>query len=82
MAIVRDLMKPIYNFGRHDAPDQFVIHLDEARRKLRRGEDFTIRVGNDVYQVSPGFYRSVGISQRAVEQRLQTLLVPPEAMGL
>jgi hypothetical protein len=82
MAIVRDLMKPIYNFGCHDAPDQFVIHLDEARRKLRQGEDFYIRAGNDVYQVSPSFYRSVGISQQAIEQRLKRLLVPPEAMGL
>jgi hypothetical protein len=82
MAIVRDLMKPIYNFGYHDAPDQFVIHLAEALLKLNQGEDFYIRAGNDVYEVPPGFYRSVGISQRAVEQRLQKLLMPPEAIGL
>jgi hypothetical protein len=75
-------MKPIYLFGGHDTPDQFIIHLDDALRKLNQGQDFYIRSGNDVYQVSPGFYRSMGISQAAVEQRLQKLLMPPEAMGL
>jgi hypothetical protein len=31
MALVRDLMKPIYVFGQHDSPDEFVTEFKEAR---------------------------------------------------
>jgi hypothetical protein len=41
--IVRDLMKPIYIFGRHDAPETFVTQLDVALQKLTAGETFYLR---------------------------------------
>ena len=39
MAIMRDLMKPIYSFGRHDAP--LIIQRDDTLLKLSRDRGAT-----------------------------------------
>lgn len=78
--IARDLMKAIYVFGRHDG--RFVTELDEAVSKVKAGEDFYLRVGDDVFEVATWFYQASNIPQGEVIQRLHTLFAPPEAMGL
>ena len=70
-AIVRDLMKPIYMFGRHDAPDTFVTDLAVALTKLDAGESFYLRVGDKVYHVATQLYRSMGTPKEKVAERMR-----------
>ena len=82
MALVRDLMKPIYIFGQHDSPDEFVTEFKEARARLQAGENFYMHAGDRVYYANVAFYRASSIPQDQVMLRLLDLLSPPEAMGL
>jgi hypothetical protein len=72
-AIVRDLMKPIYMFGQHDAPETFVTQLDVALQKLDAGETFYLRAGDKVYHIATTFYRSMGMTMEPVKERMRTI---------
>ncbi len=80
--IARDLLKPIYIFGRHPAPDQFITRLDSALAKVEAGEDFYVRVRDEVYHVATWFYSASGIPRQQVVSRLADLFAAPEAIGL
>ena len=82
MIIVRDLMKPVYIFGRHKPADQHITQLDASLAKLEAGKNFYVRAGDRVYYVNVGFYRASGIPGEQVANLLRMLLPPPEAAWL
>ncbi|HKZ82136.1 MAG TPA: hypothetical protein VJ793_00590 [Anaerolineae bacterium] len=82
MTIVRDLMKPVYIFGRHEPADQHITQLDAALAKLKAGKNFYVRASDRVYYVNVGFYCTNGIPVEQVANLLRMLLQPPEAAWL
>ncbi len=72
--LVRDLMKPVYVFGRLAKPGTCVDDLSAALERLRAGRRFYVRAGGGVvYEVSPQMYRSIGIPHTHVARRLKAV---------
>jgi hypothetical protein len=82
MTLVRDLMQPIYIFGRHAPANRHVTRLDAALERLAAGKNFYLRAGDRLYYANVLAYCSGAISRDQVAQRLMELLPPPEAPGL
>jgi hypothetical protein len=71
--IVRDLMKPIYMFGRHSITSP-VTEIEDALARFRAGENFYWRVGDYVYHVATNLYRATGVDDEQVARRLKSFV--------
>lgn len=72
--LVRDLMKPIYLFGRHAPSDEWITDRETARAKIAARENFYLRVGERVYFVNLLAYPAFSISPERIVKRIDELL--------
>lgn len=71
--LVRDLMLPIYVFGRHAPEENWIVERQAACSKIAARENFYLRAGNQVYFANTTAYAASAIAPERIIERIDAL---------